>query len=48
MEESKDEEGWSDASDDSDESEDDGKHKKKDKKLNPKGHTMGKSKKQQE
>lgn len=51
MEESKDwkkDDEWSDdVDDDSDDSEDmdDGNHKKKDKILNPKGHSIGKSRK---
>ena len=48
MEESKDNEDWSDDSDDSSDIEDNGKHKKKDTVLNPKGNSIGKSRKMQE
>lgn len=45
MEESKENEDWSDDSDESSEIEDNGKHKKKDTVLNPKGNSIGKSRK---
>ena len=48
MEESNDKEDWSDDSDDSSDMEDNGKHKKKDTALNPKGNSIGKSRKMQE